>query len=122
MVILIVIVSVFLPPPFRRALSTNHPCLLLFINSLFNSLIHYLIHSLIHSLRVDDGSYTAVKLISELALMRRQPQTDSKTTTAASTTESTTAASASTQPGRLSDLLLGLNEPEDSVELRFRAV
>ena len=46
---------------------------------------------------LDDGCYTAVKLISELALMRR------------------------VGTGRLSDLLDGLSEPAESVELRFRA-
>lgn len=48
---------------------------------------------------IDDGSYTAVKLITELAIMRRE---------------------SSQSTGRLSDLLAGLEEPVESVELRFR--
>ena len=64
---------------------------------------------------VDDGCYTAVKLVAELALMRLEHSADLRRK-AARGVDSTD----STKLCRLSDLLVGLAEPKESVELRFR--
>jgi phosphomannomutase len=61
---------------------------------------------------VDDGSYTAVKLVAELSLMRRNQKL----------TQKQGAGVKDTQLCRLSDLLIGLEEPAESVELRFRVL
>jgi phosphomannomutase len=64
---------------------------------------------------VDDGCYTAVKLVAELALMRLEQSTELRKK-AATRVDSI----GSEKLCRLSDLLVDLAEPKESVELRFR--
>jgi phosphomannomutase len=64
---------------------------------------------------VDDGCYTAVKLVAELALMRLE-QSAERRKNAATLVESADLVKLC----RLSDLLADLAEPKESVELRFR--
>ena len=64
---------------------------------------------------VDDGCYTAVKLVAELALMRLEQAAELRIKAAEGTESKSNA-----QLCRLSDLLVGLDEPKESVELRFR--
>lgn len=64
---------------------------------------------------VDDGCYTAVKLVAELALMRFEQSAELRKK-AAIGLETVSPI----ELCRLSDLLVGLAEPKESVELRFR--
>ena len=65
---------------------------------------------------MDDGCYTAVRLVTELALMRLNQRTDSSNTT------NDVDLIDVKQQSRLSDLLVGFTEPEESTELRFRVI
>ena len=64
---------------------------------------------------VDDGCYTAVKLLAELSLMRLEQRIKNSQNNVASEI-----APQKNVLCQLSDLLVGLTEPEESVELRFR--
>ena len=67
---------------------------------------------------VDDGCYTSVKLLAELSLMRRKQK---HTMSSEKTNEDKNIDIMSNiRLCRLSDLLVGLEEPAESVELRFR--
>ena len=66
---------------------------------------------------VDDGCYTAVRLVTELSLMRlKQRHTLSSAAAVAFDGDAVDRKELS----RLSDLLIGFTEPEESTELRFR--
>ena len=65
---------------------------------------------------VDDGCYTAVRLVTELSLMRLK-----RRNTANSASASIDSIDIK-QISRLSDLLIGFTEPEESTELRFRVI
>jgi phosphomannomutase len=76
---------------------------------------------------VDDGCYTAVRLVTELSLMRLKQRhtlsTAATTAGAAAATDADAAAAGAIdrkELSRLSDLLIGFTEPEESTELRFR--
>lgn len=68
---------------------------------------------------VDDGCYTAVKLLAELSLMRRK-QTKTLSTLDLSHGSESLESVRGSRLCRLSDLLEGLEEPAESVELRFK--
>ena len=66
---------------------------------------------------VDDGCYTAVKLVAELSVMRRKQREAAQDRNAGNDVGSGVGRG---RLCRLSDLLQGLEEPAESVELRFK--
>lgn len=70
---------------------------------------------------VDDGCYTAVRLVTELSLMRLK-QRHTLSGAAAATAAADGDAVDRKELSRLSDLLIGFTEPEESTELRFRVI
>ena len=65
---------------------------------------------------VDDGCYTAVRLVTELSLMRLKQHNTANSASASIDSIDIN------QISRLSDLLIGFTEPEESTELRFRVI